>query len=119
MSYDETNIFARIIRGDIPANKPVYEDNHVLAFWDIDPKKKTHVLIIPKGAFVDMTDFAQNGSDAEILGLIRSIPKVIDALGLSENGYRLISNIGQHGGQEVPHLHLHVLGGESVGRMTP
>ena len=117
-NYDDNNIFAKILRGEISANKPVYEDAFVLAFWDIAPKKQTHVLIIPKGAFTDMTDFATRGSDEEILGLIRAIPKVVTALGLGEQGYRIISNIGAHGGQEVPHLHLHILGGEPIGAMV-
>ncbi len=118
MTYDANNIFAKILRGEIPVNKPVYEDDYVLAFWDIDPKKQIHVLILPKAAFVDIEDFAANAPDADILGLIRAIPKVTGALGLQEKGYRLISNIGGDGGQEVPHLHLHILGGEPVGALV-
>lgn len=116
--YDENNVFAQILRGEIPTNKPVYEDDHVLVFWDIAPKKQAHVLILPKGAFIDMEDFAKNASDEDIVGLIRSIPKVTAALGINKAGYRLISNIGKDGGQEVPHLHLHILGGEKVGQLV-
>lgn len=118
MAYDPDNIFAKILRGDIPANKPVYEDDYVLAFWDIAPKKQTHVLIIPKGSYADITSFSKEASDEEILALIRAIPKVVEKLGLAEKGYRLISNCRDHGGQEVPHLHLHILGGEPVGAMV-
>ncbi len=118
MTYDDNNIFAKILRGDIPANQMVYEDDHVLAFWDIAPQKKTHILIIPKGAFVDINDFATRATDEEICALIRVIPKITKKLGLHENGFRVISNIGNHGGQEVPHLHLHILGGEPVGLLV-
>jgi histidine triad (HIT) family protein len=115
MSYDSNNIFAKIIRGDIPCKK-IYEDEFVLSFHDIHPRKKVHALIIPKGAYVDATDFAQHASPEEITGFWRALPKIAAELGL-ENGYRLISNCQDHGHQEVPHLHFHLLGGEPVGAM--
>ena len=116
--YDDQNVFAKILRGEIPANKPVYEDDHVLAFWDIAPKKKTHVIVIPKGAFVDMEDFARKASDQEILALIRAIPKVTEALGVNISGYRLICNVGPDSEFEIPHLHLQILGGEVEGPLV-
>ncbi|UTW51754.1 histidine triad nucleotide-binding protein [bacterium SCSIO 12827] len=116
MAYDENNIFARIIRGEIPCST-VYEDDHVLAFKDIQPQRRVHVLIIPKGHYVDMSDFSENASDAEILAYTRAIKKVADTLGVTEEGYRLIANTGTNGHQDVPHLHLHIVGGEPVGPM--
>lgn len=115
MSYDSNNIFAKILRGEIPCKK-IYEDDFVLSFYDIQPRKKIHALIIPKGAYSDATDFAQNASAEEITGFWRAIPKIVAALGL-DKGYRLISNCQEHGHQEVPHLHVHLLGGEPVGPM--
>jgi histidine triad (HIT) family protein len=117
MSYDTNNIFAKIIRGEIP-NKTVYEDDHVLAFHDIHPRKSVHVVIIPKGPYQNVNAFSKDATDAEIVALWRAVPKIAVALGLTENGYRLITNCGDHGGQEVPHLHFHMLGGEPVGKMV-
>lgn len=117
MSYDPNNIFAKILRKEIPC-KPVYEDDHVLAFPDIHPRRKVHVLIIPKGAYTDASDFGANASPDEITAFWRAIPKVAETLGLSANGYRIVSNCGTHGHQEVPHLHIHMLGGEPVGHMV-
>ncbi len=117
MSYDDQNIFAKILRGEIP-NKTVYEDEHVLAFHDIHPRKKVHVVIIPKGPYQNVNDFSQTATDAEIVALWRAVPKIAEILGLSTDGYRLITNCGTHGQQDVPHLHFHLLGGEMVGRLV-
>lgn len=117
MTYDQDNIFAKILRGEIP-NKTVYEDDHVLAFEDIAPHRPVHVLVIPKGAYRDMSDFSKNAADEEITALFRSVHKIVESLGIGDQGYRLISNCGADGGQEVPHLHLHILGGGPVGPMT-
>jgi histidine triad (HIT) family protein len=117
MTYDPNNIFAKILRGEIPCTK-VYEDDHVLAFKDIHPKRSVHVLILPKGAYADIRDFAAQGTDAELAGLLRAVPKVAQAMGVTEQGFRLIANTDLHGGQEVPHLHLHLLGGEPVGPLV-
>lgn|SRR5690606_10746466 len=117
MTYDPGNIFAKIIRGEIPPKK-IYEDDKVLAFHDISPKKKVHALIIPKGPYVDATVFGESAKEDEIVALMRAVPKVAEALGIKESGYRLITNIGAHGHQEVPHLHFHMLGGEPVGKMV-
>lgn len=117
MNYDSNNIFAKILRGDIP-NKTVYEDDRVLAFHDIAPKRKIHVVVIPKSAHTDMSDFCEHAADEDIIALMRAVPKVAKAAGLSEGGYRVISNCGTHSGQEVPHLHLHLLGGEIVGALV-
>jgi histidine triad (HIT) family protein len=117
MTYDPNNVFAKILRGEIP-NKTVYEDNHVLAFEDIRPQRKVHVIVIPKGPYKNIGAFGEDASDAEIAALIRAVPKVAAAKGLEENGYRVITNCGEHGGQEVPHVHLHILGGEPVGKMV-
>jgi histidine triad (HIT) family protein len=115
--YNQNNVFAKIIRGEIPCDK-IYEDDKVLAFYDMHPQKKVHVLVIPKGAYADMSDFSENASDDEIIALNRAIPKIAALAGLDKNGYRLISNCGPDSHQEVPHLHLHLLGGEPVGLMT-
>lgn len=117
MAYDDNNIFARILRGEIPA-KVIYEDEFVLAFHDAFPKAPVHALIIPKGKFTDIADFTDHASEAEIIGLNRAVAKVVDILGLRENGFRTIANTGQHGGQEVPHYHLHIIGGRAVGAMV-
>ncbi len=114
--YDSTNIFARILRGDIPCRK-VYEDPYTLAFHDIAPQASVHVLAIPKGAYVSFDDFAANASDAEITGFIKAVGLVAKQLGIVADGYRLLSNIGRDGGQEVPHFHVHLFGGEPLGRM--
>ncbi len=116
MSYDQHNIFAKILRGDIPCKK-VYEDDHVLAFDDIQPQRKVHTLIIPKSPYTDISTLGEDAKDAEIVALIRAVPKVAAVKGIKESGYRIIINCGAHGGQEVPHLHLHLVGGEKVGRM--
>jgi diadenosine tetraphosphate (Ap4A) HIT family hydrolase len=116
--YDDANIFARILRGEIP-NKTVYEDEWVLAFHDIGPQAPTHVLVIPKGAYVSFADFSAKASDAEIAGFTRAVGKVAKLLGLEEPGYRLIANMGEHSGQEVPHFHMHIVGGRPLGRMVP
>jgi diadenosine tetraphosphate (Ap4A) HIT family hydrolase len=116
--YDDANIFARILRGEIP-NKTVYEDEWVLAFHDIGPQAPTHVLVIPKGAYVSFADFSAKASDAEIAGFTRAVGKVAKLLGLEAPGYRLIANMGEHSGQEVPHFHMHIVGGRPLGRMVP
>lgn len=114
--YDDTNIFARILRGEIPA-KRVYEDDVALAFHDIAPQAPVHVLVIPKGRYVSWDDFSSRADDAEIAGFIRAVGKVARDHGLVEPGYRLLANIGGDGGQEVPHLHVHLFGGAPLGPM--
>ncbi|OYX63586.1 MAG: histidine triad nucleotide-binding protein [Sphingomonadales bacterium 32-64-17] len=114
--YDDTNIFAKILRGEIP-NKTVYEDEHVLAFHDIAPQAPIHILVIPKGAYVSWDDFSARASEAEIAGFIRAVGHVAREQGLVEPGYRLLANVGAHGGQEVPHLHVHLFGGGPLGPM--
>ena len=116
MAYDKNNIFAKIIRGEIPCNT-VYEDDHVLAFKDIQPQRNIHVLVIPKGPYEDMTAFSAQASDAEIVAYIRAIRIVAEKLGVDADGYRLIANTGENGHQEVPPLHFHIVGGEPVGPM--
>ena len=117
MAYNPNNIFARILRGEIPCKK-VYEDEHALAFHDIHPQAKVHVLVIPKGAYVSSEDFSAKASDAEIAGFIRAVGRVAHELGLSESGYRLIANHGADSHSEVPHLHVHILGGQRLGRLV-
>lgn len=117
MTYDNNNIFARILRGDIPCKK-VFEDAHVLAFHDIYPQAPVHVQIIPKGAYRDMDDFTARASAEEIAALFRAVGKIARDLGIDQTGYRVISNCGVNGGQEVPHLHVHLLGGKKIGRMV-
>lgn len=114
--YDANNIFARILRGEIPCKK-ILESEHSLAFYDIAPQAPVHALVIPKGAYRDMNDFAARASAVEAQDYFRAIGEVAKATGLQEGGYRLISNCGINGGQEVPHLHVHLLGGEKLGRM--
>lgn len=114
--YDDSNIFARILKGEIPCKK-VYEDEHALAFHDINPQAPVHVLVIPKGRYVAWSDFAANASDAQISGFVRAVAKVADALGLVTPGYRLLANAGPHSHQEVPHLHVHLFGGKPLGPM--
>ncbi len=116
MPYDPNNVFARIIRGEIPCNK-LYEDEHVLAFHDINPQAPVHVLVVPKGPYVSMTDLAEHASDAEIAALNRVVAKVAAAAGVAESGYRVLVNNGGDAHQEVPHLHLHVFGGRRLGPM--
>ena len=115
-AYDADNVFARILRGEIPARR-VYEDEHALAFEDVAPKAPVHVLVIPKGAYVSFADFAARGSEAEIAGFVRAVGTVARQLGLEASGYRLLSNMGPDSGQEVPHLHVHLFGGRSLGPM--
>ena len=118
LPYDEDNIFARILRGELPA-RTVYEDEHALAFHDIAPQAPLHILVIPKGAYVSWDDFAARAGDAEIAGFVRAIGHVARANGLVEPGYRLLANVGGHGGQEVAHLHVHIFGGRPLGAMVP
>jgi histidine triad (HIT) family protein len=117
MSYDPSNIFARILRGEIPCKK-VFENEHVLAFHDIAPKRPVHVLVIPKGAYVSYDDFAAKATEAEIAAFTRAVGQIARDLGVAESGYRLIANAGINGGQEVPHYHVHILGGANVGPMV-
>jgi diadenosine tetraphosphate (Ap4A) HIT family hydrolase len=114
--YDDANIFARILRGEIPSKK-VYEDEWALAFHDIAPQAPTHVLVIPKGRYCSFVDFSASASDAEIGGFMRAVGKVAKDLGLEAPGYRLLANMGEHGGQEVPHFHVHLFAGRPLGRM--
>ncbi len=116
--YDPDNIFARILRGEIPA-KRVYEDDFALAFHDIAPQAPVHVLVIPKGAYVSWDDFSATADDAEIAGFVRAVGHVAREHGLVAPGYRLLANIGGDGGQEVPHLHVHLFGGRPLGIMLP
>ena len=120
MTYNNNNIFAKILRGEIPCNK-IYEDKFVLSFHDINPQKKIHVLVIPKGKYIDLDDFSLNASPEEMVGLFKGINIVAKKLGISTEvgrGYRALANINEHGGQEVPHLHFHLFGGEIVGKMV-
>ena len=120
MSYDDNNIFAKILRGEIPCKK-IYEDDHVLSFHDVNPQKKIHALVIPKGKYIDLDDFSQNASQEEMVGLLKGINLVAKKLGISVDGgkgYRALANISEHGGQEVHHLHFHLFGGEKVGKMV-
>ncbi|ETW13401.1 HIT-like protein [Roseivivax marinus] len=114
--YDSDNIFAKILRGEIP-NDTVKETEHSLAFRDIQPQAPVHVLVIPKGAYVTFDHFAQEASDAEIVDYVRLVGDIARAEGLEEDGFRLISNAGKTGVQEVPHLHVHILAGRPLGRM--
>ena len=114
--YDDQNIFAKILRGEIP-NKTVYEDEWALAFHDINPQAPLHVLVIPKGAYVSWDDFSARAGADEIAGFIRAVGHVAREAGLVEPGYRLLANIGGHGHQEVPHLHVHLFGGRPLGPM--
>ena len=119
MSYDKNNIFAKILRKEIPCKK-IYENEYVFSFHDINPQKKIHALVIPKGNYINFDDFNNRASDHEIIALIKAITEVGKILGISTDtgkGYRALTNIGQNGGQEVPHLHFHLFGGEEVGRM--
>ena len=121
MIYDKNNIFAKILRGEIPCKK-IYEDEYVFAFYDINPQKKVHALVISKGEYVDLDDFSLKASKEEISGLIKAISIVAKKIGVSEEakggGYRSLVNVGENGGQEVPHLHFHIFGGEKVGKMV-
>ena len=121
MTYDKNNIFAKILRGEIPCKK-IYENEHVLAFYDVNPQKKVHALVIPKGEYINLDDFSANASEKEIVSLIKGIGEVAKKLGVSEavkgGGYRSLVNVGANGGQEVPHLHFHIFGGEKIGKMV-
>ena len=120
MIYDDNNIFAKILRKEIPCKK-IYEDEFVLSFYDINPQKKIHALVIPKGKYIDLDDFTTKASASEIVGLLKGINTVAKKLGITVDkgkGYRALTNINEHGGQEVPHLHFHLFGGEKVGKMV-
>ena len=121
MTYDNNNIFAKILRGEISCKK-IYEDEYVLAFYDINPQKKVHALVIPKGKYVNLDDFSSKASEKEITSLIKGISLVAKKVGVSDEvkggGYRSLVNVGENGGQEVPHLHFHIFGGEKVGKMV-
>ena len=114
--YDDDNIFAKILRGEIPSNK-VYDDEWAYAFEDINAQAQVHVLVIPKGRYVSWDNFSAKAAPDEIAGFVRAVGKVARDLGLVEPGYRMMANIGAHGGQEVPHLHVHIFGGEPLGPM--
>ena len=116
LPYDDTNIFARILRGELPASR-VYEDEHALAFHDINRQAPTHILVVPKGAYVSWDDFSARASDAEIAGFVRAVGTVAREAGLVAPGYRLLANTGIDSHQEVPHLHVHVFAGRRLGRM--
>lgn len=115
-SYDHNNIFAKILRGEIP-NATVYEDQHVLAFKDIQPKAPVHILAIPKGAYTDIADFGANATPEEITAFWRAVAAIAEEQGLPGGGFRTIANTGINGGQEVPHFHVHILGGKALGPM--
>ena len=117
MNYDKNNIFAKILRGEIPCKK-VYENDYVLSFHDINPQKKIHVLVIPKGEYIDLDDFTANASDKEIVEFNKAITHVSNLVGAKESGYRALTNLGSDGGQEVPHLHFHIFAGEKIGKMV-
>ena len=114
--YDDGNIFARILRGEIPSSK-VYEDEHVLAFNDINPLTPNHILVIPKGPYVSWDDFSAKAADEEIAAFVRAVGKIARDSGLVTSGYRLLANTGLNAGQEVPHLHVHIFGGRPLGPM--
>jgi diadenosine tetraphosphate (Ap4A) HIT family hydrolase len=118
LPYDDANIFARILRGEIPA-RTVYEDEFALAFHDIAPQAPVHLLVIPKGRYVSWDDFSASASAEEITGFVRAVGHVARDAGLADNGYRLLANTGQHGHQEVPHLHVHIFGGRQFREMVP
>lgn len=114
--YDDANIFAKILRGEIPCKK-VHEDEHALAFHDINPLAPVHILVIPKGRYVSWDDFSEKASDAELAGFVRAVGKVARDQQLVIQGYRLLANTGKRAGQEVPHLHVHIFGGQPLGPM--
>ena len=117
MTYDNTNIFARILRGEIPCKK-VYEDQYALAFHDIQPKAPVHVLVIPKGAYTSFVDFSGLATAEEISGFFRAVGKIAKEQGVDAEGCRILSNHGVNGGQEVPHFHVHILGGKQLGPLV-
>ena len=116
LPYDDSNIFARILRGDIPA-RALYEDEYALAFHDIGPQAPVHVLVIPKGRYVSLADFTAKATEVEIAGFFRAVGQVAKTLELEAPGYRVLTNHGEDAGQEVPHFHVHVFGGKPLGRM--
>tara|TARA_R110001592_G_scaffold29350_8_gene106583 strand:- start:2733 stop:3095 length:363 start_codon:yes stop_codon:yes gene_type:complete len=116
-TYDENNIFAKILKGDIPCDR-VYEDDHVLAFNDIAPQAPVHILVIPKRKYVSIDDFGANAPAAEIKAFFSAVAKIAQAKGITDKGFRSIANTGLHGGQEVPHFHMHLLGGKAIGAMV-
>jgi histidine triad (HIT) family protein len=118
MTYDRNNVFARILRGEIPCKK-VYEDEHILAFDDITARAPTHVLVIPKGEYVSLDDFSAKASEAELAAFVRALGHVARTRAVAEAGYRVLANIGRDGHQEVPHFHAHVVGGRDLGGMLP
>ena len=117
MAYDNNNIFAKILRGEVPC-KVIYEDEHTLSFVDINPQAPVHILVIPKGAYTDWSDFVSRACPKEIVAFTKAISHVADLTGISETGYRVISNVGADSHQEVPHLHMHVLGGTAIGPLV-
>ncbi len=116
MTYDADNIFARILRGEIPCSK-IFEDEHVLAFHDINPQAPVHVLVICKGAYVSMDDFSAQATEAEIAALFRAVGRIARDLGAAESGYRVLANTGREAGQEVAHFHVHIFAGRPLGPM--
>ena len=118
MKYDKNNIFAKILRGEVPCKK-IYENKYALSFYDTNPQKKIHILIIPKGEYIDLDHFNKEATEKEIIEFNKSITHVVKMLKISSNetGYRILSNIGLDGGQEVPHFHYHIFGGEKIGKM--
>ena len=119
MSYDKNNIFAKILRKEIPCKK-IFENEYVLSFYDTNPQKKIHALVIPKGEYIDLDDFHSHATEKEIIEFNKSITHIVKILKISnqEDGYRVITNIGKNGGQEVPHLHFHIFAGENIGKMV-
>jgi histidine triad (HIT) family protein len=116
MAYDPNNVFAKILRGEIPCRK-VYEDEHALAFHDINPLAPVHVLVVPKGAYASMDDFTAKATPEEVAGLFRAVGETARRVGLPESGYRILANSGPDANQEVAHLHIHIFGGAPLGRM--
>ncbi|MFA6218988.1 MAG: histidine triad nucleotide-binding protein [Erythrobacter sp.] len=114
--YDDANIFAKILRGEIPSTK-VYEDEWAYAFEDINPQAQVHVLVVPRGRYVSWDDFSEKASAGEIAGFVRALGRIARDKGLVEPGYRMLANVGAHGGQEVAHLHVHIFGGQPLGPM--
>lgn len=116
MAYDRNNVFARILRGELPCTK-VYEDEHVLAFRDIQPQAPTHIIVIPKGEYISVDDFGERASEAELAAFMRAVSRIARAEGVRASGYRILANHGAAAHQEVPHFHLHLFGGRDLGPM--